>query len=81
MTGLKDLMLETIVHNSNALMANLADEFVHAPAEEKEAIASGIDFERWLATVCQECLVKTEKSEDRISLTISHRFGFLIIFP
>ena len=61
MTGLKDHMLEAIVYNSNALMADLADEFVHAAPQEKEAIASGIDFERWLKETCQECLVKPEK--------------------
>ena len=61
MTGLKDHMLEAIVHNSTALTADLADEFVHAAPQEKETIAAGIDFERWLATVCQECLVKPEK--------------------
>ncbi len=61
MTGLKDLMLEAIVHNSTALMADLADEFVHAPAAEKEAIAAGIDFERWLKETCQQCLMKPEK--------------------
>ena len=61
MTGLKDHMLEAIVHNSTARMADLADEFVHAPAKEKEAITAGIDFERWLKETCQQCLVKPEK--------------------
>ena len=61
MTGLKDQMLEAIVHNSTAQMADLADEFVHAPTEEKEAIAAGIDFERELGTICQECLARPEK--------------------
>ena len=61
MTGLKDQMLEAIIHNSTARMADLADEFIHAPAEEKEAIAAGIDFERWLAETCRECLARPEK--------------------
>ena len=54
-------MLEAIIHNSTARMADLADEFIHAPAEEKEAIAAGIDFERWLAETCRECLARPEK--------------------
>lgn len=61
MTGLKDHMLEVIVHNSTAQIADLANEFVHAPVEEKEAIQAGIDFERWLATICQQCLARLEK--------------------
>ena len=54
MTGLKDQMLKIIAANSTARMAGLANDFVHAPAEEKEAIAAGIDFERWLKETCQE---------------------------
>ena len=61
MTGLKDQMLKIIATNSTALIADLADEFVRAPAEEKEAIAAGIDFERWLAETCQQCLTRPEK--------------------
>ena len=56
MTGLKDQMLKIIAANSTALMADLADEFVRAPAEEKEAIAAGIDFERWLKDTCRVSL-------------------------
>ena len=60
MTGLKDQMLKIIATNSTALIADLADEFVRAPAEEKEAIAAGIDFERWLKETCHECLNQSQ---------------------
>lgn len=56
MTGLKDQMLRVVAHNANQKAAELAGKFVHVPSEEKEAIAAGIDFERWLAETCQECL-------------------------
>ena len=61
MTGLKDQMLGAIARNSADKIFALAGEFVHAPAEEKEAIAAGIDFERWLAEVSQECLQKSPR--------------------
>lgn len=56
MTGLKDQMLKIIAANSAGKVAQLAGEFAHAPSQEKEALAAGIDFERWLAETCQECL-------------------------
>jgi len=59
MTELKEQMLRVIVHNSANKVAELSDEFVHASPQEKEAILAGIDFERWLAEVCQESLEKT----------------------
>lgn len=61
MTGLKDQMLGAIARNSADKISALAGEFVHAPAEEKEAIAAGIDFERWLAETCNECLEEPAK--------------------
>jgi len=59
MTGLKDQMLRTIAHNSANKVAELSNEFVCTAPPEKEAILAGIDFERWLAEVCQESLEKT----------------------
>jgi len=56
MTKLKDEMLWLIRHNATQELAVLADQFVRAKPEEKEAIQAGIDFERWLAETSLECL-------------------------
>ena len=61
MTGLKDQMLRAIGRSAADKTAALADEFVHAEPEEKEAIPAGIDFERWLAETCNECLEEPAK--------------------
>ena len=45
-----------VARNAADKIANLAGEFVHAAPEEKEAIAAGIDFERWLAETCRDSL-------------------------
>ena len=56
MTKLKDQMVLAVTRNAADKVAKLAGEFAHAAPQEKEAIAAGIDFERWLAETCQECL-------------------------
>jgi hypothetical protein len=56
MLKLKDQMVQIIGQNAVDKTTELAGRFVHAPAKEKEAILAGIDFERWLAETCQECL-------------------------
>jgi len=61
MTELKDQMLRLIQHDSARKVAALANQFVRAEPEEKEAIQAGIDFERWLVETCQECLWKPPK--------------------
>ena len=61
MTKLKDQMLRLIKHDSARKVAALANQFVRAEAEEKEAIQAGIEFERWLAETCHECLQKPPK--------------------
>ncbi len=61
MIKLKDKMIRLIQHNAARKVAALADQFVPAAPEEKEAIQAGIDFERWLAEVSQECLQKSPR--------------------
>ena len=56
MTNLKDEMLWLIRHNATQKIAALANQFVRANPEEKEALQAGIDFERWLAETSLECL-------------------------
>jgi hypothetical protein len=56
MTHLKDRMVQLVAQNAAARVAALAGELVHAASEEKEAIRAGLDFERWLAETCEQCL-------------------------
>jgi len=56
MTNLKDQMVLAIARNAANKTAELAGEFAHAVPEEKEAIAAGLDFERWLAETCRDSL-------------------------
>ena len=58
MTELKDQILQFVRDNAARRAAKLAGEYVHAAPEEREAILAGLDFERWLAGACQECLGK-----------------------
>ena len=56
MTQLKDQMLRLICRNARATLARLASELAGAASEEKEQILAGVEFERWLADTCAECL-------------------------
>jgi hypothetical protein len=56
MLKLKDRMVQIIGKKAADKASELAGEFVHASADEKESILAGIDFERWLAETCQESL-------------------------
>jgi hypothetical protein len=58
MTKLMDQMLQLIQHDADRKLAEFAGQFVRAAPEEKETILAGIDFERWLAETCEECLQK-----------------------
>jgi hypothetical protein len=33
----------------------LAGQLAHSPADEKEAVLAGIEFEQWLADACGNC--------------------------
>jgi hypothetical protein len=56
MTMLKDEMLWLIHQDSVRRVAAMANQYPHALPEEREAILAGLEFERWLAETCQECL-------------------------
>ena len=58
MTELKDQILQFVRDNAARRAAKLAGEYVRARPEEREAILAGLDFERWLAEACQECIGK-----------------------
>jgi hypothetical protein len=52
----KMLLLEAIKERAQRDAMLLAGELLRAPAEEKEAIVAGLEFEAWLARSCDECL-------------------------
>ena len=52
----KRQILRLIQARAEAEAADLAAEFVRATGEEREAILAGLEFERWLAETCRECL-------------------------
>ena len=48
--------LEQIEQNARRRMAQLANSYLHVPAERREEIQAGIEVERWLAETCREGL-------------------------
>ena len=56
MTKLKDQILRIIQKNADRKVALLANEYVKASPDEKEAIQAGIQIERWLSESCRQCL-------------------------
>jgi len=50
------LLLRAIEREADREARQLAGELLRAPAEEKEAIMAGLEFEAWLARSCDECL-------------------------
>ena len=56
MTKLQDQILRIIQQNADKKIALLANQYVKASPDEKEAIQAGIQMERWLSEMCQECL-------------------------
>ena len=55
MSQQKDQILRLIHRRAASKLANLADEYVHAKPGQKETIQAGIEIERWLCTLCDEC--------------------------
>ena len=56
MTQWKDRIIRCIEQNARQRAAMLASSYLRARPEEREAITAGIEFERWLADSCRECL-------------------------
>ena len=56
MTQWKDRIIRCIEQNARQRTAELASSYLRARPEEREAIMAGIEFERWLADTCRECL-------------------------
>jgi len=56
MGELRDRIIHLIEQNAARKVSDLSGEYVQAEPDEKEALATGIDLERWLSESCQECL-------------------------
>ena len=56
MTKLQDQILHIIQQNAARKVALLANQYVKASPDEKEAIQAGIRIERWLSESCRDCL-------------------------
>ena len=56
MNVLKRQLLRIIDQKAIARAAALSREYINAAPGEKEAIQAGIEFERWLTQISQECL-------------------------
>jgi len=56
MTQWKDRIIRCIEQNARQRAATLASSYLRARPEEREAIMAGIEYERWLADTCRECL-------------------------
>ncbi|HML74412.1 MAG TPA: hypothetical protein PKB02_07925 [Anaerohalosphaeraceae bacterium] len=56
MKQITDKILRQIERDARLQVARLSKEILNAPSQQKEAIAAGMEIERWLADSCQECL-------------------------
>ena len=56
MTQLQDQILRITQKNADRKVAMLANQYVKAKPNEKEAIQAGIQIERWLSETCRDCL-------------------------
>ena len=56
MDKFKKDILRLIRQNSITRAGKLSREYLQAKPEEKEAIVAGIEFEKWMAEVCDLCL-------------------------
>lgn len=56
MSKLKDQIIRLIEADSREKVAAFATTFAQAPPEEKEIFLAAMEFERWMADTCRECL-------------------------
>jgi len=53
---LKDILVGRIAGQAEDQVRHLAGEFVRAASEEKERILAEMEYEKWLAETCWQCL-------------------------
>lgn len=51
----KAWLLRKVESGSRQAVRTLSSQLARSPADEKEAIAAGIEFEQWLADACKDC--------------------------
>ena len=56
MNKTKEQMMRQIKHNAERDAVYLAGEFIRAAEAERDEILAAMEFERWLARNCAECL-------------------------
>ena len=56
MAQIKDRLLNQIRRSAEAQARQLAGEFARAASKDKGAILDALEFEKWLAQGCRECL-------------------------
>ena len=56
MNRTKDRILDVIRCEAERQVAHLAGEFARAASEGEEALLGALEFEKWLAESCRECL-------------------------
>ena len=65
MTQTTDRLLDEVRCKSEVEAARLAGEFARAASEQRAAILDAIEFEKWLAESCRECLDGTPPARPR----------------
>jgi len=56
MRDIKELLLRGIEAEAACRIGRLASELVHARSRDKELILAELEFQRWLADTCSDCL-------------------------
>jgi len=57
MTNIRTLLIEDIEQRASRQVGQLAKDLVRAQPQEKELVLARLQFERWLADSCRECLL------------------------
>jgi len=56
MRKLKDQIIQLIEADSREKVAAFSTAFARTRSEEKETLLAAMDFERWMAEICHDCL-------------------------
>ncbi len=56
MRNIKELLLRGIETQATCRTGRLASDLVRARSEDKELILAELEFQRWLADACLDCL-------------------------
>jgi hypothetical protein len=56
MRTIKEWLLVGIENRARRRLSELANAYVKAPGDQREAVQAGIEFERWLADSCRDVL-------------------------